>query len=136
MYEKILVPVDLAHEEAATRILALGKHLAAPSGKVVVLHVVPDIPTYVETYVPEHIHQSRMDEQRKKLEALTAQAGLDAEIRVVMGTPHIRILEAVGKDRPDLVVIGSHHPGLQDYFLGSTAARVVRHADCSVLVDR
>jgi len=36
----------------------------------------------------------------------------------------------------DLIIIASHRPGLQDYFLGSTAAKVVRHAKCSVLVIR
>jgi nucleotide-binding universal stress UspA family protein len=36
----------------------------------------------------------------------------------------------------DCIVIGSHRPGLTDYFLGSTAARVVRHAPCAVHVLR
>jgi nucleotide-binding universal stress UspA family protein len=36
----------------------------------------------------------------------------------------------------DLIIIASHRPGLKDYFLGSTAAKVVRHAKCSVLVIR
>ena len=43
----------------------------------------------------------------------------------------------VVKDNTDLISkIASHQPGLQDYFLGSTAAKVVRHATCSVLVMR
>ena len=36
----------------------------------------------------------------------------------------------------DCIVIGSHKPGLSDFFLGSTAARVVRHAPCAVHVHR
>ena len=36
----------------------------------------------------------------------------------------------------DCIVIGSHRPGLSDYFLGSTASRVVRHAPCAVHVFR
>jgi len=44
---------------------------------------------------------------------------------------------AVAKERgADLIIIASHRPGLQDYFLGSTASKVVRHANCSVLVVR
>ena len=35
-----------------------------------------------------------------------------------------------------MIVIASHDPGLVDYLLGSVAARVVRHAHCSVLVTR
>jgi len=34
------------------------------------------------------------------------------------------------------IVIGSHKPGLRDYLLGSTAAKVVRHAACAVHVKR
>ena len=36
----------------------------------------------------------------------------------------------------DAIVIASHRPDLSDYLLGSTAARVVRHAQCTVLVLR
>jgi nucleotide-binding universal stress UspA family protein len=36
----------------------------------------------------------------------------------------------------DLVVVGSHRPAMKDYLLGTNAARVVRHARCSVLVAR
>jgi nucleotide-binding universal stress UspA family protein len=48
----------------------------------------------------------------------------------------VTILETAKEIGADLIVIASHRPGLQDYFLGSTAARVVRHAECAVLVDR
>lgn len=46
------------------------------------------------------------------------------------------ITEYANKSDIDCVVIGSHKPGLRDYFLGSTAARVVRHAKCAVHVLR
>ncbi|MEO0359386.1 MAG: universal stress protein, partial [Pseudomonadota bacterium] len=36
----------------------------------------------------------------------------------------------------DLIVIASHRPTMSDIFLGSTAAWVVRHADCPVHVIR
>ena len=36
----------------------------------------------------------------------------------------------------DLIVMASHRPELKDYLLGPNAARVVRHADQSVLVVR
>ncbi len=46
------------------------------------------------------------------------------------------ILDCADELGADLIVIGSHRPGLKDYLLGSTAARVVRHAECPVYVDR
>ena len=39
-------------------------------------------------------------------------------------------------DDIECIVMGSHKPGFSDYLLGSTAARVVRHAPCAVHVYR
>ncbi|WP_179655998.1 universal stress protein, partial [Salmonella enterica] len=36
----------------------------------------------------------------------------------------------------DMVIIASHRPDITTYLLGSNAAAVVRHAECSVLVVR
>jgi len=136
MYKNILVPVDLSHEDVARRILALAGRLASPGAHVTALHVLPEIPTYVDTYVPHDVRDARAKEQHEALERLVKDAGVKAEVVVAHGAPHMRILEVLDDMKPDLVVIGSHRPGLSDYFLGSTAARVVRHARCSVLVDR
>ena len=137
MYRNILVPVDLSHEDTTRRILELGKRLCSEDGTLTVLNVLPDIPTYVETYIPEGIKESREKDQREMLDRAVAQAGIEkANVRLTHGAPHMRILEEIDEVKPDLVIIGSHRPGMSDYFLGSTAGRVVRHAGCSVLVDR
>ena len=36
----------------------------------------------------------------------------------------------------DLIVIGSHEPGMLAYVIGSNASAIVRRAKCSVLVVR
>lgn len=137
MYTNILVPIDLSHEEVGDRILAIAAKIRGAGGKITALHVSPDIPSYVETYVPAEIRETRISDQRKALETMAQNSGVaDLTIRVAQGTPHVRILDAIDELEPDLIIIGSHKPGLSDYFLGSTAARVVRHANCSVLVDR
>jgi nucleotide-binding universal stress UspA family protein len=137
MYRNILVPVDLSHEETTRRILELGKHLCSEDGKLTVVHVLPEIPTYVATYVPEDVKESREKDQRDLLDRAVAEAGVSkATVYLTHGAPHLRILDMIDEVKPDLVIIGSHRPGLSDYFLGSTAGRVVRHAGCSVLVDR
>jgi hypothetical protein len=46
------------------------------------------------------------------------------------------ILEKSAQKSAELIIVASHQPELQNYFLGSTAAKVVRHATCSVLVVR
>ena len=42
-------------------------------------------------------------------------------------------VEAAGAE---LIVMASHRPELRDYLIGPNAARVMRHADASVLVVR
>ena len=46
------------------------------------------------------------------------------------------IVEEAKARNCDLIVMASHNPVLKDYLLGPNSARVVRHADCSVLVVR
>ncbi len=59
---------------------------------------------------------------------------LEAEVR--SGAAAAGILDAADEHKADLIMLASHRPDLRDYFIGSTASRVVRHAQCSVLVAR
>jgi len=54
-----------------------------------------------------------------------------------LGRPEYAILEAAGRERSDLVVVGSRGlSGVARVFLGSVSEYVARHAHCSVLVGR
>ncbi len=54
----------------------------------------------------------------------------------MVGVPWQTICERAGVEGVDLVVIGSHGYGGLDRLLGTTAAKVVNHAPCSVVVIR
>jgi nucleotide-binding universal stress UspA family protein len=55
-------------------------------------------------------------------------------IRVLSGHPATEILNFIDQENIDLAVVGTHGlTGLAHFFLGSTAERVVRRANCSVL---
>jgi universal stress protein F len=56
--------------------------------------------------------------------------------QVAVGSPWQAICETARQLRCDLVVIGSHGYSAVDRILGTTAAKVVNHAPCSVLVVR
>ncbi|MGQ7113147.1 universal stress protein, partial [Escherichia sp. TWPC-MK] len=45
-------------------------------------------------------------------------------------------LEMAKKIPAHMIIIASHRPDITTYLLGSNAAAVVRHAECSVLVVR
>jgi nucleotide-binding universal stress UspA family protein len=57
-------------------------------------------------------------------------------VEIVVGVPWDAVCQVARRIRADLVVIGSHGYRGLDYLLGTTAAKVVNHAPCSVLVVR
>lgn len=58
----------------------------------------------------------------------------NALVRVLSGHPASEILNFIDQEKIDLVVMGTHgFTGLAHFFLGSTAEKVVRRANCSVL---
>ena len=80
--------------------------------------------------------EKSLQTSRDRLQAIAATSDLNMEVEVRMGHSHKTILEVADENGVDLIIIGSHQPGMEDFILGSTAAKVVRHAKCSVLVIR
>ncbi len=134
MYKTILVPIDLSHPELGRKTLGIAREIGGKQSRVVGLYVAADIPPYVAAELPEGLLQKNLERALADLNPLVDEIGADLE--VLSGHPPLKILEYATEIGADLIVIASHRPGLQDYFLGSTAARVVRHAECAVLVDR
>ena len=136
MYKQILVPVDIAHKERASQMIEAAKEIADDGANITLLNVVEDVPSYVMVQLPEGVLDEAKANARKELEAIAAAADLKAQIEIGRGRADSVILAHADKASADLIIIASHKPGLQDYLLGSTAARVVRHATCAVLVIR
>jgi nucleotide-binding universal stress UspA family protein len=59
---------------------------------------------------------------------------LRVECRVVVGSPWEAICKTAGSLEAELVIVGSHGYGGIDRLIGTTAAKVVNHCACSVLV--
>jgi len=135
MYKHVLVPVSFDNERDGAGALAVAKLLAGDSGKISLLHVIEQVPSYAISYLPSG-YQS---EARKAIEAeMSAMAAAlpNADSFVVEGHSGRTILDWAEAQGPDCIVIASHRPGMQDLLLGSTAAKVVRHATCAVHVIR
>jgi nucleotide-binding universal stress UspA family protein len=87
---------------------------------------------------PEGVVQILRQRAQRELEeaAKAIPAGIAFETRVDIGTAWQGICEA-GKDvKAAMIILGSHGYSGIDRLLGTTAARVVNHADRSVLVVR
>ena len=74
----------------------------------------------------------------RDLEAVrgTLPPGLVDSVVVEIGSPWAAICKAGKELDVDLIAIGSHGYSVIDHVLGTTAAKVVNHADRSVLVVR
>ena len=136
MYKSILLPIDLSEVERGRMMIDVAQKLVGKDTKIRLLNVTADVPAFVAAQVPNEVIKTAMSTARETLEALIRAAGIKADSEVRAGKPGPTILTSAEECGADLIIIGSHKPGLQDYFLGSTAARVVRHAQCSVLVMR
>jgi universal stress protein F len=140
MYSHIIVAVDLAHGEAGKALLAKAAQLIDAGGTIRILHVMEDVPSYIAAELPRDLNDRRAAETKVEMKMLAAEVhdlpGIKIELETRHGTAATQIIESASDSNADLIMIASHRPGLSDYFIGSTAARVVRHAQCSVLITR
>ena len=135
MYHNILVPISFDAERDTSASLKLAQLLATPDAKITLLHVVEHIPDYAISYMPtEYLTEARKAIQTE-LDNLAAQIP-NARGAVVEGHSGRTILDWTDANKPDLIVMASHRPGMQDLLLGSTTNHVVRHAKCAVHVVR
>lgn len=135
MYKHILVTVGFDTEHDAEQSLRVAKVLADENTRTTVLHVKEAIPGYVVAYMPENYDVGVKKEFLAKLKGLANQVDHGAAA-LVEGHSGRTIVDWAEANDVDCIIIDSHRPGLQDYLLGSTAARVVRHAKCAVHVIR
>lgn len=140
MYRKIIVPVDVGQAEKGEKILARAQALLDDGGQIRLLSVVENLPAYIAIDIPQDLLEGGIEEARGKLNAMAAKLEphlrerVTVEIRI--GSPAHEILAEATEQKADLIIIASHIPDFSNYLIGATADRVVRHARCSVLVDR
>jgi nucleotide-binding universal stress UspA family protein len=136
MYKTILVPIDMGHVVEGKANINLAAQHAADGAKIILLNVVEEIPTWAAAQLPADIIEDSFEAVRNQMKAIAKASGMKMEVEVRAGHSYNTILDVAKEKNVDLIIIASHRPGFQDYFLGSTAAKVVRHADCSVMVVR
>lgn len=136
MFKTILVPIDLAHSDKGQKYVKLAAQHGDAGAKIILLNVVEDIPGWAAAELPANLQETSTTRAKSELAAIAAESGMDVEVLVRSGHSYKTILDVAKEKKADMIILASHRPGLQDYFLGSTAAKVVRHALCSVLVIR
>ena len=141
MFQSILVPVDLAHRPPKRRALPVAVDLAKTHGGTIrVLTVIPDygMPV-VGSFFPADQAEKALRAAAADLRAMADEyvpAELLAGTEVRRGNVYREILAAADEYGCDSIVMTAHRPEMKDYLLGPNAARVVRHANQTVLVVR
>ena len=136
MYKKIIVAVEIGALADGEMSLRKAATLLDTGGGIILVNVVEEIPTYVAVDLPVDIVEGAAIDAREKLQALIVTTGIPAMVEISHGRPATGILASAEAHAADLIILASHVPDFSNYFIGATADRVVRHAKCSVLVDR
>jgi universal stress protein F len=136
MYKKIIVPVEMGQLEKGEKILAKAQALLDEGGKIVLVNVVETVPSYLTVDLPADFIDVSVKDAEEKLAALDVKFSAAAKQVVRIGSPAREIMDLAEGEGADLIIIASHRPDFTNYLIGATADRVVRHAKCSVLVDR
>jgi nucleotide-binding universal stress UspA family protein len=135
MYKNILVPVSFEADRNAQGAMKIAQSLRAEGGAITCLHVLEQLPKYATEYLPAGHLETAKEDVVNDLQSLV-EGVENASTVVVDGHSSRTILNHADNNDVDLIIIASHQPGMQDYLLGSTAAKVVRHAKCAVHVLR
>ncbi|MFN3664461.1 universal stress protein [Yoonia sp.] len=140
MPRSILMPIDLTDDVSWQAALREALLMVGEDG---ILHVVSVLPDFGLAQVSGYFKKNYEKEAISAFgKALTdwindhVPDSVDVHPHILHGTIYDEILRAAEKLSVDVIVMGSHRPVFRDYLLGPNAARVVRHARCSVYVVR
>ena len=141
MFKDILLPVDLGNPETQEKAVSTAIEMAKVFGsRLHVMTIVPDFgESFVSSFFPVDYQEKAVEAANTTLHAFVKEhipEGIQVQHIVAHGTIYDEILSFAKEHQIDMIVMASHRPQLQDYLLGPNAARVVRHAQCSVTVVR
>jgi len=136
---RILTPTDFS--ECSRQVVTCAYELAQAVGaKLVLLHVVEDLPSYIGFIPPGGAAMLLKDLERQACLDLAAMlpeaetARVEIARRVVVGSPADKIVRLAAAEQVDLIVIATHgRTGLSHLVMGSVAERVLRTAPCPVM---
>lgn len=137
-FSRILCPTDFSENSAHA--VRLADQIAGWYGASLTLqHVflplfvsVPGLPEVAEPLPDEEAGQ--LAERVREFAGRVGAAGPGVSVVVDAGRPSDEILLRVGRDRPDLLVMGTHgESGFRHLVLGSVTEKVLRQVSCPVL---
>jgi len=138
--ERILVGLD--GSTRAPAVLATAVDLARRLGAKLHLYravsVPGELPTIALSMSPGEVASLLERLAMEELVALSKQVPTEVlgDVTVSLAIPWQGVCEAALRHHAQLIIVGSHGYGGLDRVLGTTAAKIVNHAEASVLVAR
>jgi len=140
-FSTILFCTDFSENAGFAFDYAIDAAVRRPGSTLHLLHVVPEPDAqFWKTYIYE---VEGVDEKAKHdIDAKIAEQyaprvpeGVDFRVQMQVGRDYLKILEFAREIKADLIVIGRHgHSSLEKVLFGNVTEKVVRKADCAVLV--
>lgn len=140
MYRRILLPVDLTEPALSERAIVVAQALAKSFvSEMRLVNVQSLLPISFLDYVPANFDAQLRHGLEQEMATTAAKIDCAPErvsTTVLFGPVYQQILAEAEKWGADLIVLCSHRPGMDRFLIGSNAAAIVNHAQCSVLVVR
>jgi len=141
MFGKILLPIDVAEPEIAQEAIDVAVGMAeAFNSNIRLINVAsPVIVASPMAVIPQSVYDEVGVYEKSQLEKMAAaihrpKGTLSTVVRI--GGVYPELLAEAAEWGADLVVVGAHKRSMATYLLGSSAAAIVRHASCTVMVLR
>ena len=141
-YHHVMLSTDGSDHarRAGDHAIAIAKAFQAELSVIAVV----DIYAFMNSQTPDYSVDLLEDERaflQKSVDEIaqtaTAAGIAHVDAKVVEGSPHTSLAEAIKDSGVDLVVVGSHGRNvIERLLLGSTSEYLVRHSPCAVLVVR
>ena len=135
--KRVLVPVDFS--EPTARAIQTAREFVEQDGDVHVLYVLTPLDnTSPGVLLGSVDDESRTEAAQKYVDEFLSSHQVEGATTVIrIGDPGLTIADYVASEDVDLIVMPSHgRHGISRILLGSVAERVLRHAECPVLVLR
>ena len=93
MYKKLLVPIATGHDEKYKHAIEVAERLVSDDGKIILFHVVDELPGYVTAQIPKEALADTHSHMRNELDELSKTVKGNVEVDVISGHASRTILE-------------------------------------------
>lgn len=134
MYQTILIALSL-DQGHGPQAVELARRIGTENAKIAAVHVIDQVPGYSRYFIENADKEKILQSARQGILERTG-GQEDIEPVVLEGHPGRTVTDYADEIGADCIIVGAHRPGLTNFFLGSTAARIMRYTKCSVHVLR